>query len=382
LAQVITRSFLLLFLEHADMLCISCHSVFIFLSVACSEAGRPSADVQVSLAPNSNPAGSARWGDLSRCSLVTSASLPDPSNMILKTPDVLVFQDKPVSSAGIVHRYLTFLQSDGSCREEGSLTLQCEGSADGARAGPDICSELGAPAGCMAAARQKCSLVAPPLFIDSELAAGLLGGAHPTIEDGQASLRGQPQKAQPTRHLKVLMLGTGAGGIPTYIASRFPSSSVTSVDIDPNVLFAAQHAFHSPLENLHFQLGDAGVVLQSQADQSLDAIYIDAYDPADNAPNMLYNRTSMDTARKKLRAGGHLVHYLVHADANRSANEMKQAGFNEVSWSEGSNDTQSYPMAVGRAPGGLSTVGSEMSAEILAELSKWQSLVPWHSTNM
>jgi len=350
------------------------------------------------------PTENVPWPSLSRCNLVTSDVRPDSSNLVLVTNDVVVLQDRPVGSPGLVRRYLAFRLPDGHCREEGSLQLECDARED--QQYEDPCTIQGAPKFCVAAAQQKCRMVSPPPFIRGELSAGVLGAwvGAATKHSGTTSKAGlsmagtstglvgprklaerklrQPSaRTQSAADLRVLALGTGAGSIPAYFANSFPYSSITTVDISPSVIFAAEHhVFHSHSDNIHYVLGDAGEELEKQPDGSVDVIYIDAYDPHDTAPKGLYARESIAIAKRKLRAGGRLVMLAIHAATPSLGKDLTELGFEEVDWSTDTGESQSFPVVVGRVPGGPAVFNVDLSDSIKNEMIDWQSQFQWHSS--
>mmetsp|Transcript_37617 Transcript_37617/g.69458 ORF Transcript_37617/g.69458 Transcript_37617/m.69458 type:complete len:367 (+) Transcript_37617:73-1173(+) len=271
---------------------------------------------------------------LKNCQMVTSSMDVKLDNVVFATPSLIVVEEA-LQNAGANHinRYLSFRLPDGSCREEGGMTLSC---AAGAETTDNHCEEYGksVKAGpCYSRAPGKCSFIEPPSWIRGELVAGLLGGG------GDIRHSSFLQKGAVRNDLKILSLGVGAGAIPGFVSAHFPGATVTGVDIDADVLFAAKHFFlqadqGEPQGNVQLVNGDARVKLGEQQDGSLDAIYIDAYQPQDEAPDGLYTATQLRTAKSKLRAGGRLV-MVVGIDDNAVPRKnlletLKKLGFSEV----------------------------------------------------
>merc|ERR1719161_2646081 len=92
------------------------------------------------------------------------------------------------------------------------------------------------------------------------------------------------------------------------------NAQITAVDIDPDVIFAAQHFFlqggpedRPQGRQVNLVTGDGMATIRKQEDKSLAAIFIDAYNPDDVSPAGLYGETGLGLAKSKLGDGGRIL---------------------------------------------------------------------------
>ena len=105
---------------------------------------------------------------------------------------------------------------------------------------------------------------------------------------------------------RILLLGLGGGSLAKFCYRCLPSSAITVLEIDPNVL-ALREEFRVPSNNDRFQVlqGD-GVSYVAGKGPSKDVILVDAYDRNGVAPNLVTARFYLD-AKCRLSVSGVLV---------------------------------------------------------------------------
>jgi spermidine synthase len=89
----------------------------------------------------------------------------------------------------------------------------------------------------------------------------------------------------PPRH--ALMIGLGGGSLAKFIHVRMPSTRVTAVEINPQVVAAARQFFALPeaSERLTVETGDGAAYVQSLA-SSADVLLVDGYGTDAGAPEL------------------------------------------------------------------------------------------------
>jgi len=105
---------------------------------------------------------------------------------------------------------------------------------------------------------------------------------------------------------RILLLGLGGGSLAKFCYRCLPSSIITVLEIDPDVL-ALREEFRVPSDNDRFRVlqGD-GVSYVAGKGPSKDVILVDAYDRNGVAPNLVTARFYLEV-KHRLSASGVLV---------------------------------------------------------------------------
>ncbi len=102
---------------------------------------------------------------------------------------------------------------------------------------------------------------------------------------------------------KILMLGLGGGAISTYLGRFMPDAQITTIEIDPGVIKAAETYFGiSETPRMRYRSGDARVFLHRNADLH-DLILVDAY-RGGYVPVHLLTREFYALLKQRLAPGG------------------------------------------------------------------------------
>lgn len=181
-------------------------------------------------------------------------------------------------------RYFLFLKPDGSCHEEGLVACQSVGGAR-ASGGPPAVAGGGAVNHCLA---RPCK---PYPRMELSYARSMLGGG----------LVGRPHAT------RALLLGVGAGMIPTWVQESRPGLTLDAVDIAPEVLGAAPCFGLRDGGNVHLFLRDGRSFVAAQPASVYDAIFVDVFTPRDRVPPCLSTVEFFAELRRSLRPGGALV---------------------------------------------------------------------------
>lgn len=102
----------------------------------------------------------------------------------------------------------------------------------------------------------------------------------------------------------VLLIGLGGGAFASFIAARFPATSIEAVEIDPVVVKVARAYFALPA-SVKVHVADGGAFLDKTRDR-WDLILVDAYG-SDDYPKHLGTAAFFETVRGHLSEGGAAV---------------------------------------------------------------------------
>ena len=120
--------------------------------------------------------------------------------------------------------------------------------------------------------------------------------------------------ARPPR--SVVVIGLGAGMIPSRLSARAPEVEVTSIDIDPEVVEVARRYFgFAPGPRDRVLVGDGRRELEREVRQA-DAIFVDAYF-SDSAPFHLMTKEFYARCRERLSPDGVVAANFVGALSGR-----------------------------------------------------------------
>lgn len=101
----------------------------------------------------------------------------------------------------------------------------------------------------------------------------------------------------------VVVIGLGAGMIPSRLSARSPDVSVTSIEIDPEIVSVARRYFgFAPRQRDRVLVGDGRRELEKEIRET-DVIFVDAYF-SDSVPFHLLTREFYALCREKLSADG------------------------------------------------------------------------------
>lgn len=108
------------------------------------------------------------------------------------------------------------------------------------------------------------------------------------------------------RPKRIVLIGLGGGSIIKFCYHRLPSTHLTAVELDPNVIALAD-AFQLPPEGPRLEIlqGDGAEYLE-EAEKGIDALLVDAFDKTGFAP-ALANKEFLENAQAKLSGSGILV---------------------------------------------------------------------------
>ncbi len=111
----------------------------------------------------------------------------------------------------------------------------------------------------------------------------------------------------PVRPVKTaVMIGLGAGMVPTLLSERAPEIATTSIEIDPEVVETARRFFRfTPGANSRVLVGDGRRELDRQV-PAADVIFVDAYF-ADSLPFHLVTKEFFELCHRKLPPDGVLA---------------------------------------------------------------------------
>jgi len=221
------------------------------------------------------------------------------------TPEVLVVQDQGKNTKA-TRRTLVFRSADGKCNEQAGTI--CAASDSGIVMPATQSSSLATSAfgddaallaGGAAASLDKCSMLTCTADVDATLKEPGAGYVRSMV--GAAVIL--PSK--PNNERRFLSIGLGAGTMALVLQRSFPGSQQTVVELSPDVAAAAQCFGAS--SGLDITTGDGRAFLESAADGSYDAVFLDAFDASDKVPSCFTTNDFFATAKRKLRAGGILV---------------------------------------------------------------------------
>ncbi|MFI5120101.1 MAG: fused MFS/spermidine synthase [Thermoanaerobaculia bacterium] len=111
----------------------------------------------------------------------------------------------------------------------------------------------------------------------------------------------------PVRPVKTaVMIGLGAGMVPTLLSERAPEIATTSIEIDPEVVETARRFFRfAPPANSRVLVGDGRRELDRQV-PGADVVFVDAYF-ADSLPFHLVTKEFFELCHRKLSSDGVLA---------------------------------------------------------------------------
>ena len=113
-------------------------------------------------------------------------------------------------------------------------------------------------------------------------------------------------RARPQR---ILMIGLGGGSLVKYCHRHLPTSHITAVEIDAEVIALRSH-FHVPPDDSRLRVvnedGARHVAKMADADQRTDVMLVDAYDQRGIA-NAVVEYSFLDNARRVLSTRGVFV---------------------------------------------------------------------------
>merc|ERR1719217_1008519 len=91
------------------------------------------------------------------------------------------------------------------------------------------------------------------------------------------------------------------------LQQSFPGSQQTVVELSPDVATAARCFGAGADSGIDIATGDGRAYLEGAADDSFDAVFVDAFDASDKVPSCFTTTEFFSTAKRKLRPGGMLV---------------------------------------------------------------------------
>jgi len=222
------------------------------------------------------------------------------------SPEVLVVQDQGKNTKA-PRRTLVFRSVDGKCNEQAGTVCKASDSSSSLRA-PAESSAMGATTalgadeallGGGAATMDKCSMLTCTADVDATLKEPGAGYVRSMV--GAAALL----PSTPNKDKQFLSIGLGAGTLALVIQQTFPGSRQTVVELSADVAAAAQCFGAS--NGLDISTGDGRAYLESSADASFDAVFLDAFDASDKVPSCFTTTEFFSMAKRKLRPGGILV---------------------------------------------------------------------------
>jgi spermidine synthase len=108
------------------------------------------------------------------------------------------------------------------------------------------------------------------------------------------------------RPKRIVLIGLGGGSLIKFCYQRMPSTQLTAVELDPNVI-AFRDTFLLPPDDSRLQVLEAdGAEFLENTEKGIDALLVDAFDKTGFAPS-LANREFFDNAYAKLSGNGVLV---------------------------------------------------------------------------
>lgn len=112
-----------------------------------------------------------------------------------------------------------------------------------------------------------------------------------------------------SRPRRMLMIGLGGGSLVKYCHRHLPTTHITAVEIDPEVIALRKH-FHVPPDDSRLQVvnedGARHVAAMAQGDQHTDVMLVDAYDRHGIA-NSVVEHAFLENSRRILSPRGVFV---------------------------------------------------------------------------
>jgi spermidine synthase len=138
---------------------------------------------------------------------------------------------------------------------------------------------------------------------------------------------------------RISMIGLGGGSLAKYCYRHFPSTTITAVEINPQVI-ALRDRFHVPRDDERFRVVCAdGAQYVTVPNHRPDVLLVDGFN-ADGLPAELGSRSFYETCRRRLSDDGILVANLVtdEPDFHRYLRSLREVFANAVTLapSEGS----------------------------------------------
>ena len=123
--------------------------------------------------------------------------------------------------------------------------------------------------------------------------------------DGMIGACGLLKNFNPTKPIRMLMLGLGTGTCPTLLQQALPGSTCTGVEIDAKIVQVAHDYFALTPQDCHVVVGDGRSYLQ-QHKEKYDLILVDAYQDV-AVPFQMATREFYALAASRLEPGGALA---------------------------------------------------------------------------
>lgn len=105
---------------------------------------------------------------------------------------------------------------------------------------------------------------------------------------------------------RVFNIGLGGGVLPRFHLSRHPTSSILSVEIDPEIARLAERYFAVSNPRHQIIIGDGAELLRTAA-LPFDLIWVDAYSGIDGIPKVFKKSEFVRLAASRLRPAGIVV---------------------------------------------------------------------------
>jgi spermidine synthase len=122
---------------------------------------------------------------------------------------------------------------------------------------------------------------------------------------------------------QVLLIGLGGGSLAKFCYRNLPHARITVVEIDARVI-ALREAFSIPPDDHRFRIvHDDGARYLSTLEQPVNAILIDAFDPAGVSPSLATPEFFYNASRLLAPTGALIMN--LHGDAERFAEHLQQA---------------------------------------------------------
>jgi len=217
------------------------------------------------------------------------------------TPEVLVLQETMDSTKG-VHRTLVFRSPDGKCNpQSGSFCSQIESSS----MGQEGAAGLGADAAALdVGGTDRCD----SLICHADVRSGIAETGSSYIRSMVSTLALLSEKSDegdcaPPAPKRIVSVGFGSGTLALLLHTLFPGAQQTVVELSSEVAQAGK-CFGVVGDEFELVTEDGRSFIESAADGSIDAVFVDAFDGEDKVPSCLTTSEFFATVKQKLRPRG------------------------------------------------------------------------------
>lgn len=186
---------------------------------------------------------------------------------------------------------------------------------------------------------------------------------------GLALIEPPLDQRSPDQPWRLLVVGLGAGSLPSFLRNRYPAAVIDIAEIDPGVADVARAWFGFRDDaRMKIHIGDGRRFIENLPASSYDAIFLDAFG-AYSVPPHLATEEFLRAVRRALSAGGVVVGNVWNRSANPVYDSMMRtyaAVFDERYILDVPGDVNRIVLALPR-PRGLNRFALAQRARALSE---------------